>query len=52
MSQQQVTPLDPDSPEGRRVAAELSEVLANARIAIEERRREASLAADRMERAA
>ncbi|MGX4657065.1 hypothetical protein ACWCHM_25950 [Micromonospora sp. SCSIO 07396] len=40
----QVAPLDPDSPEGRRVADDLSQVLAEIEIEIE-RRKAAQLAA-------
>lgn len=48
---QVITPLDPDSPQGREVARRLSGTLAEIRLAIEERRRRAATP-DTTERAA
>lgn len=52
MSAQQTEPLDPDSPKGRQIAAELTELLAEFRIAIKKRRQQEQTATDQQGRAA
>lgn len=44
---QNVTPLDPDSPKGKRIAKELTEVLAQIRVEIEAAQRRTSTASER-----
>ena len=46
MARQEVTPLDPNSPWGRRLADELSEVFAEVWLNILRRRAEAEIAAE------
>lgn len=52
MARLQITPLDPNSDKGREVAERLTDVLAEIRVAVKERRRLAALRQRNTERGA